>query len=478
MTSIEHIATTNASGQAGGQKPAGRTGASGDAQGRNSAAAQGLNGFVNFLATQINTGKLTQDDLPGDMKLDDLRAILANLRQQGAPGLQGAQGTQNGQRPPPAQGQGTDTPADPLAQLAQLAQILIQDENFVQSLPGQLPAGMRQLLASFSQQPAALPQPPATDTTGIVQQNVNVTATNGSAENGQTPRTGGVGAGGILDSGQNGQMSSAAEMRAEIKAQAQMQAQAQKGQAPANNHAPHHHSPAQNAPDITTPAPTPQNGASGQAHIKAEGGFMNSMNSWFGGDMSSGTSGGNAGGYGTDGFMNGSGQQHTLHGRGVHGAHHGQGFGQYLAASGGKPSPALQTLKLQIQRGMDAKIDSMTVKLQPASLGKVDVKLQFGDDGAMKAHLSVEKPETLTLLQKDSHSLERMLQDAGISLDDNALSFSLQHGATDERQAFETFKGKGKGGEIAAAGETETIETDIAAFMNGGPDRTGIDLLV
>ena len=106
------------------------------------------------------------------------------------------------------------------------------------------------------------------------------------------------------------------------------------------------------------------------------------------------------------------------------------------------------------------------------------MKLEFGDDGLMKAHLSVEKPETLNMLQKDAQSLERMLADAGINLDDSALSFSLQHGATDERHSHETGSGGGKQSNAPDIGETETIETDMAAFMNGQQPRTGIDITV
>lgn len=48
------------------------------------------------------------------------------------------------------------------------------------------------------------------------------------------------------------------------------------------------------------------------------------------------------------------------------------------------------------------------------------------DAGKAQASLSVEKPQTLALLQKDSSQLERALKDAGLDLSQNGLNFSLK----------------------------------------------------
>ena len=44
----------------------------------------------------------------------------------------------------------------------------------------------------------------------------------------------------------------------------------------------------------------------------------------------------------------------------------------------------------------------------------------------VKIHLIAEKPETLAMLQKDSHFLEKTLQDAGLTTDKDSLSFDLK----------------------------------------------------
>lgn len=72
------------------------------------------------------------------------------------------------------------------------------------------------------------------------------------------------------------------------------------------------------------------------------------------------------------------------------------------------------------------------IRLDPPEMGRIDVHLSVDDTGKAQAHLSAEKPQTLTLLKNDSGNLERALKDAGLNLGNNALNFSLRG---DQRQA-------------------------------------------
>lgn len=83
--------------------------------------------------------------------------------------------------------------------------------------------------------------------------------------------------------------------------------------------------------------------------------------------------------------------------------------------------------KMAIQR----EGDKMTLNLDPPELGKLDIEMDFSEEGRVKAHLTVEKPETLSLLQRDTAALERALQNAGFDPQDSELSFDLQSGADD-----------------------------------------------
>lgn len=83
-------------------------------------------------------------------------------------------------------------------------------------------------------------------------------------------------------------------------------------------------------------------------------------------------------------------------------------------------------LAISIAAKSEAGSKHFDIKLSPADLGRVDVRLTVDDAGKAQASLSVEKPQTLALLQKDSSQLERALKDAGLDLSQNGLNFSLK----------------------------------------------------
>jgi len=88
-------------------------------------------------------------------------------------------------------------------------------------------------------------------------------------------------------------------------------------------------------------------------------------------------------------------------------------------------SPEMQALALHIA-ARSARGDSrFTIRLDPPELGRIEVNLSMNSHGHAQAVLAVEKPQTLDLLLRDAHGLERALKDAGLELGSN-LSFSLK----------------------------------------------------
>jgi len=126
-----------------------------------------------------------------------------------------------------------------------------------------------------------------------------------------------------------------------------------------------------------------------------------------------------------------------------------QNFTNYLntasSSQAGQPSPTTQQVTVQIQNNINSGVNTMMLQLEPAELGKMNVKLTFTKDGTVKAHMTVDKPETLALLQKDSSHLQRALQQSGLTTDENSLSFDLrQQGQQHNMQGF-----SGNGGDNA-----------------------------
>ncbi|MBR0989803.1 flagellar hook-length control protein FliK [Bradyrhizobium japonicum] len=66
------------------------------------------------------------------------------------------------------------------------------------------------------------------------------------------------------------------------------------------------------------------------------------------------------------------------------------------------------------------------ISLDPAELGRIDVRINVDRNGNVTSHLTVEKPETLQLLRQDAPQLQRALDDAGLKSGSNGLSFSLR----------------------------------------------------
>ena len=89
------------------------------------------------------------------------------------------------------------------------------------------------------------------------------------------------------------------------------------------------------------------------------------------------------------------------------------------------PAPVFQ-IGVQIARAVPARIDRLLVQLEPAALGRVEVRLEFHRDNQVSAMIAAERPETLDALQRDARLLERSLHDAGLRLDSDGLTFSLK----------------------------------------------------
>jgi len=85
----------------------------------------------------------------------------------------------------------------------------------------------------------------------------------------------------------------------------------------------------------------------------------------------------------------------------------------------------------------------VTDPVHPAELGSIDVKQQWQGD-KLTAQFTVDRPETLQILQREVPALERSLGQAGVNVDSGSLSFSL-------RQQQGNGKGNGEGFNQAAA---------------------------
>jgi len=67
-----------------------------------------------------------------------------------------------------------------------------------------------------------------------------------------------------------------------------------------------------------------------------------------------------------------------------------------------------------------------TIRLDPAGLGQIDVKMKVSSDGEVRAHMIVDQPATLDLMMRDRQQLQQSLDQAGFKTDPSSLQFSLR----------------------------------------------------
>jgi flagellar hook-length control protein FliK len=140
-------------------------------------------------------------------------------------------------------------------------------------------------------------------------------------------------------------------------------------------------------------------------------------------------------------------------------------------ASAGAAAPSEQ-VAVEIHKGIAAGKDSITIKLNPAELGKIDVKMELSDDGTLRATIAVEKAETLDLLQKDARGLERALQNAGLQADSGSLNFSLRGEGGGNSNGYETASNNNP---TSASGRNNGAAEDDPSDQNADPARSSHD---
>jgi len=96
-----------------------------------------------------------------------------------------------------------------------------------------------------------------------------------------------------------------------------------------------------------------------------------------------------------------------------------------VTAASNAPIP-LSGLAVEIAASARSGKSHFEIRLDPADLGRIDVRIDVDRDGQITSHVRVEKPETLSMLRQDAPQLQRALEDAGFKSGDGGLQFSLR----------------------------------------------------
>ncbi len=120
------------------------------------------------------------------------------------------------------------------------------------------------------------------------------------------------------------------------------------------------------------------------------------------------------------------------------------------------PPPPMEQVSVQIQKAVINGANKVSIKLHPANLGRVEVRLEIATDGQLSAIITAEKPETLELLQRDIRGLEKSLQQAGLDANANSFNFGLKKNP-----------GRDSNPDRGNDGDDDKLAEDSAAIQNG-----------
>lgn len=127
----------------------------------------------------------------------------------------------------------------------------------------------------------------------------------------------------------------------------------------------------------------------------------------------------------------------------------------------------VEQVAVKLNHQAKAGLDTLTIQLRPADLGRIDVKLSF-HDGSVTGTIIADNQTTLDLLTKDQRTLERALQDSGLRTDSGSLSFQLRDQSGQQSAQQE------RGGKRAG---WQDVNFDLAAETAAMADAAGDSII-
>jgi flagellar hook-length control protein FliK len=101
-----------------------------------------------------------------------------------------------------------------------------------------------------------------------------------------------------------------------------------------------------------------------------------------------------------------------------------------VAMAVAQPGRIGRDIGVAVARHVAAGRDEVLVRLDPAELGRIDVRLSFDDKGSLRAAVSADSSVALDMLRRDAGDLGRALADAGVRSDTSSFSFESRGGGT------------------------------------------------
>ncbi|HEV2512190.1 flagellar hook-length control protein FliK [Bosea sp. (in: a-proteobacteria)] len=150
-----------------------------------------------------------------------------------------------------------------------------------------------------------------------------------------------------------------------------------------------------------------------------------------------------------------------------------------VSSETGRPTP-LHVVPIEIGAQALAGNRRFDIRLDPAELGRIDVSLEISDKGDVSAKLTVDRVETLHMLQRDARTLERAFEQAGLKPSEGGIDLSLrdpggEHAGGRQQQDDEAPRGRRT---WVQASEDSALVTDVATLPRNASRLGGVDLSI
>lgn len=99
---------------------------------------------------------------------------------------------------------------------------------------------------------------------------------------------------------------------------------------------------------------------------------------------------------------------------------HGAAPEAQIAARAGQMG---KDLAVQIAKHSKDGQDALTIRLDPAEMGRIQIRMHFDEQGSLRAHITAESNLALEMLRRESFDLARALTDAGVRTDAQSFRF-------------------------------------------------------
>lgn len=100
-----------------------------------------------------------------------------------------------------------------------------------------------------------------------------------------------------------------------------------------------------------------------------------------------------------------------------------------VAYRSGRPTVSEQ-VHVSVRKAISEGLDKLTVRLDPANLGKVEVRMEMNSNGTSHIVFTAEHKSTLDALQQDARYLQKSLEESGVKADAGTMEFNLKQNQT------------------------------------------------